>query len=275
MKPLESLAIAIRRSPLLYKADFVWGRVRPLYQKSLKTISAGGLERMINGTDLVLLTPELYNYSETYEPEVWPYILGEIEPGDAIADVGASIGLYTVAMARRTGEKGIVYAFEPDPETVNFLQRNIRLNQIDARVRVWPAAVTDKPGFVQFVDGRGTESHIAAADAEHTRPVNAVTLDSVFASDRLDILKIDVEGFEEAVLKGGPGLLEDPRRAPRAIFVEVHPYAWPAFGASSESLLSLLATYGYEVYDLSGNPIDRIDAYGEIVARKDRTTCQE
>lgn len=275
MKLLESLAIAVRRSPLLHKADFVWDRVRPLYQKSLKTFGAGGLERMINGTDLVLLIPELYNYPETYEPEVWPHILNEIEPGDVIADVGASIGLYTVAMARRTGEKGIIYAFEPDPETVNFLQRNIRLNDLEARVQVWSAAVADKPGFVQFVDGRGTESHIAAADAKHARQVEAVTLDSVFAGEQLDFLKIDVEGFEEAVLKGGSGLLSDTRRSPRAIFVEVHPYAWPTFGASSESLLGLLATHGYQVYDLSGDPVARIDAYGEIVARKDRSICQE
>lgn len=275
MRSLESAAIAIRRSPLLHKADFVWDWVRPLYGGFLKKAGSNGLERNINATDLVRLAPELYNYPEIYEPDVWPHIMDEIQPGDVIADVGASIGLYTVAMAKRTGAKGFVYAFEPDPETVQLLQRNVQLNQIEDRVQVQPAAVSNEAGIVKFEGGRGTESHIATAFTERAQSVKAVTLDDVFADVQLDILKIDVEGFEEAVLRGGSILLTDARRAPRAIFIEVHPFAWPAFASSSESILDLLGACGYEVRDLTDRPVDRIETYGEIVARKDKSKCRE
>lgn len=274
MRPFEKLAIAIRRSAVLRQAAALWNWVRPLYMQVLKRAASGGLERNINGTDLVLLTPELYSCSEIYEPQVWPEIMGSIRPGDTVADVGASIGLYTIAMAKRTGSQGHVYAFEPEPQTVLWLQSNVRLNHLDDRVQVLATVVGAEPGMVEFVDGRGSESHVATTASTTSSPesvclVQALTLDSFFADMKLDILKIDVEGYEEAVLQGGANLLKDIRRAPRIVFIEVHPFAWPGFRVSSESILTMLSGYGYQVYDLRGRPVAEIKDYGEIIARKE------
>lgn len=271
MRFFERLAITIRRSPWLNKFDSLWNLVRPLYVSYLGRVCSSGLERVINGTDLVRLSPELYTYPEIYEPDVWHHILNEIQSGDVIADVGASVGLYTIAMAKRTGVEGFVYAFEPDPETVQFLQRNVQLNLIEDRVRVWPAAVTNQSGVVQFLDGRGSESRIIITGTERARPVEAVKLDDAFADVALDILKIDVEGFEEAVLQGGALLLKDNQRAPRAIFIEVHPFAWQAIGSSAENILHQLKDSGYKVLDLNNHPVEKISQYGKIIARKDRS----
>ena len=96
--------------------------------------------------------------------------------------------------------------------------------------------------------------------------VQCVTLDDVFKRERLDILKIDVEGYEERVIRGGRRLLGDRARGPRTIFIEVHPYAWSQTDTTSASLLSLLAHLGYRVEDISGQPVTQISGYGEIVA---------
>jgi hypothetical protein len=95
-----------------------------------------------------------------------------------------------------------------------------------------------------------------------------VRLDSIFEDRPVDLLKVDVEGFEERVLAGATRLLNDAARAPRQVFIEVHPYAWPAFGTSSDSLLALLARCGYTACDLFDRPITRVDGYGEIVGRR-------
>jgi Methyltransferase FkbM domain len=89
----------------------------------------------------------------------------------------------------------------------------------------------------------------------------------MFAGDRVNILKIDVEGYEEMVLRGAHDLLRSPERRPRAIFIEVHPYAWQPLGTNGKSLLNLLSAAGYQMKTVQGAPVQAIDHYGEIVAR--------
>lgn len=235
--------------------------------KVLAKVASGGLERHINGTDRILIDPGLYSMPETYEPEVWPHIMAALRPGDVVADVGASLGLYTLAIAKRIGPQGYVYAFEPDLESVGWLRRNVRLNHLENNVRMVSTVVAEESKTVGFVDGRGSESHVLrSSSGDGIRSVDAITLDEVFANSRLDILKIDVEGYEEAVLRGGRHLLSDATRAPRAIFIEVHPFAWSTFNFSSKTLLDLLTGFGYAIFDLHGNSVADVKDYGEIVA---------
>ena len=77
---------------------------------------------------------------------------------------------------------------------------------------------------------------------------------------------MDVEGFEEDVLRGAEQLLSDEARAPRLIYIEAHPYNWHLCGTTSESLLGQLQRHGYRVEHLDGTPVTRIENYGEIVA---------
>jgi hypothetical protein len=95
-----------------------------------------------------------------------------------------------------------------------------------------------------------------------------VCLDSVFADEPVDLLKIDVEGYELHVLRGAAGLLNDANRAPRAVFVEVHPSAWEGFGVTDRSFLEELWQAGYRVSDLAGNDVSEITEHGAIVAQR-------
>jgi FkbM family methyltransferase len=206
--------------------------------------------------------------AESYEPEVWRHLMAQVQPGDTVADVGAFIGLYTVALAKRVGTSGAVISFEPNPENFHISKAHVELNGVSQQVELRQAAVGAEDGMVPFEAGGGSTARIRLHSASDTQMVQCVRLDTMFAAKRLDLLKIDVEGYEEIVLRGATNLLMEHARGPRLIYIEAHPYAWSAVGVSSESLLNFMATCGYRVEDLNGKRLEQVDAYGEIVARK-------
>ena len=93
-----------------------------------------------------------------------------------------------------------------------------------------------------------------------------VTLDDALAGNRIDVIKIDVEGFEQQVIQGARNVLTSERGRPRAILVEVHPFAWAETGTTSASFLGLLHEMGFRVEDMQGAAVSSISEYGHIIA---------
>jgi FkbM family methyltransferase len=269
MHTAEKLVFAIRHNRHLEGAQWIWNGVRPIYDRLLSRMGRGGLKRTINGSDSILVAPRWRMIGEEYEPDVWRRLMSEVRPGDVVADVGAYVGLYTVAFAKRVAPTGQVFAFEPECANYRALKEHIDLNGVSDRVKLVQAAAAERDGFATMesnLDSSYITGVVATDTPDESAAVRCMTLDRFFAENKMDLLKIDVEGHEEKVLEGAKGLLSDPSRRPRAIFIEVHPYAWPRLGTTSESLLRLLAKFNYQVQDLSGNPIKRITQYGEVVA---------
>lgn len=265
----ERVARRIRHSRTLRNAGPLWRLARPLYRWLLVVGMRRGVERNLNGMNRIRIAPELaHGVTDVYEPDVWPVVMRAVRAGDVVADVGAYIGLYALALAQRVGPSGTVYAFEPNPHAMAVLERNLHLNPALANVRPRRCAVGSRPGMLPFVGNRESESRLVGEEVRGTTLVPVVTLDAEFAAERVDVLKIDVEGFEEHVLRGARGLLTDVGRGPRTIFVEVHPYAWPSVGTTSVSLLALLTECGYEVRGVDGLVMKEIDGYGELVAQR-------
>lgn len=268
MNWLEKTLITVRHSRALKQADWLWDGLRPLYDHTVSVAARSGLERVINGSDRLLISPRARGTPETYEPPVWASLMGEIRRGDRFVDVGAYIGLYAVAGAKRVGPTGKVWAFEPDHMNYSLCKSHLALNEVSEHALAINAAVGLSSGTISFTEGRGSESRAALANELGARDVRCVSLDDVFQRERIDILKIDVEGYEEIVLRGGENLLHDKHRSPRAIYIEMHPYAWLTLGTTSDSLLSLLRRFGYDTSTLAGQTVTSIDCYGEVVARK-------
>jgi len=141
-----------------------------------------------------------------YEPDAIAVIDSLVGEGDTCLDVGANVGALTLAMARRVGPAGRVYAFEPGPLTFPRLARNVVLNA-SLRDTVVPLqlGVADKPGTLYWneePDNRGNATLLHASGA----PVRVVSIDDHFTGAdlrRLTFVKIDVEGMEYEVLAGG------------------------------------------------------------------------
>lgn len=242
--------------------------MRPLYDRAVAHLGRKGLERVINGSDRILVSPEARDTLEKYEPEVWRALMAELRTGDTFVDVGAFIGLYAVAVGLRLKCSGRVVAFEPDRRNFSLLEQHVRLNGLEGQVELHRAAVSDKAGECRFLANGSLEARlVSSCDREQTEVVHVVTLDGVLSGQRIDILKIDLEGHEEGVLRGAQNLLRTSALRPRAVFIEVHPYAWQATGSGSAALLGLLNEAGYQVQTLEGVAVRSIERYGEIVAR--------
>ena len=192
MNILERASIAIRHAPALERADWLWDRIRPAYDRVLSTIArTRGVERVINGTDRFRLSAQSRGFiGEEYEPAVWHRVMRVVQAGDHVAEVGASMGLYALAFAGRVGATGHVTAFEPDPVSASALEANIAVNGWQDRVTVIRAAVGKSSGQVRFAAARGLESRIETrpeiCDGVITVPM--VTLEDALAGDRIDLI---------------------------------------------------------------------------------------
>ena len=268
MNLLEQLSFSLRHSQYLEGNEKLWNFLRPIYNSFLDNYCRNGLIRNINGSDQVLVSPKFRNTSEIYEPEVWNHIMKNIRLGDTVADVGAFIGLYSIAIAKRIGPNGQLFAFEPDPDNFSGLHKNVNLNKVFNIVEAVNKAVGDKDSTVYFQSGNGLQSSIQPEALSSGISIECVSLDKFFKKKKLDILKIDVEGFEEKVLIGATNLLRNRQYCPRILYIEVHPFAWPNVGTTWDSLLDFLRSHDYSVTTLDNRSPREINWWGEIIAHK-------
>lgn len=134
----------------------------------------------------------------------------EVRAGMAAADLGANIGLMTMELASLVGPGGSVHAFEPDPENAALLEKNAGMNGF-RHVRVRRAAVSNKNGTAKLYlneDHRGDHRLYDSNDGRKFTEVETVRLDDALKDlDRLDFVKMDIQGFEDRALDGMRGLL--------------------------------------------------------------------
>lgn len=174
-------------------------------------------------------------------------ISGHVHKGDCLMDIGSNFGYYSVTLANQLGGDCRVDAFEPFPDTFAKLQGNIALNSLDC-IRAHQFAIGDIPGVFHMlpVEGNtGAAYVVGGAGNEQGTAVNVKTLDQFVAEQgirRLDFVKIDVEGYEYAVLEGGRqtfGTLHPP------IMIEVCPENLARQNKSVDELMAKLREYGY------------------------------
>ncbi|MEO8482596.1 MAG: FkbM family methyltransferase [Acidobacteriota bacterium] len=178
-----------------------------------------------------------------------------VAAGDVVVDGGAHLGIYALHLAQRLGASGRVYAFEPHPETRALLEQAVAANGFSARLVVSSAALGDAPGAGVLRTSRrcGAYAHASleragapASRAERLIPVDVVRLDVAAIEGRVALIKLDVEGAEFLAVRGGLGLI---RRDRPAILCELGDEQLARVsGASSESLMAMLAAVGYSAH---------------------------
>jgi FkbM family methyltransferase len=199
-----------------------------------------------------------------------------------VADVGANQGLYSLWLAR-VATDGHIYAFEPDPQLFQCLESNIRNNRL-ANISTMQAAVSNRSGTLAFAANelnRGDNRVRSNPDATSSgAQVAAVTIDEIFGSSRLDLLKIDVQGFEIEVLLGAQKTLTS--NPDLTIAFEYWPYGLRQNDRQPGELLELLQEAGFSIAMLGRNgrlnslPQDvlgweRATQYCNLIASRQRT----
>lgn len=131
-----------------------------------------------------------------------------LRPGSLFVDVGSNVGAYTVLASRVCGASSI--AIEPDSEARQALQRNVDSNRIRPLVEVVPVAVGATDGEVRFTEGLDTVNRVVTDETCASRTVPMRSLDSIVGAEAPVLIKIDVEGYEEQVVRGAERTLAKP-----------------------------------------------------------------
>jgi FkbM family methyltransferase len=245
---------------------------------SMIAVRGGALDRwakLRDGSALHLSLEEavfrhLYFFGH-YEERVTDLMLHVVRPGQLWLDVGANVGMFSILLGRRIGPTGAVHAFEPNPSMAEHLRLSLQRNQL-SNIYLHECALGDQPGEAQLhlprrpddADGGSGRGSLLPQEDVHDRvaiTVNVSTLDAELADEHRPIfgMKIDVEGFESAVLGSASRLFRD--RPPRVIFSEVTHR--PEALSRPADLIAKYASLGYVAFRTdpfmpycSGEPLD-------------------
>jgi FkbM family methyltransferase len=135
------------------------------------------------------------------------FLAGRLKPGMSVVDIGANYGYYTLLFGGSVGSEGKVIAVEPNPNVAAVLQENVDLNGFAGFTEVHRLALSDRDGQGRFFVPVGEPKNGLLADYEIGREgevltVPMTTLDALLDGRRIDIVKIDAEGGEPAILTG-------------------------------------------------------------------------
>ena len=191
-----------------------------------------------------------------YEPETIKLLPDHLDSGAVFVDVGANIGAFTVLASKKVGSGGKVIAIEPSPRIFPYLEKNISLNHL-SNVRTKQCAACDLDAqqlrfYEAPVDHFGMGS-LAPQFHEASVSVAAQTLDHILAEEKIkhvNILKVDVEGFEAAVFKGARQLLTG--KNPPLIVFELCDWAEARVPKGKVGdAQQVLKEWGYQIWSLS------------------------
>ena len=220
-----------------------------------KRLEAHGFSILVDERDYALAKPILV--AERYEPHVTSALLAELREDTVFLDVGANIGFFTLLVAARC-PAGHVYSIEPDPDNARLLAASVALNGFGERVTVHACAASDEDGVLTLSD-LGNARNLGARFTSKQREtlgrhvhgpapkfleVRAARLDRLIDVPKLDLVKMDIEGFEPVALRGMDGLLRKHRPV---IVMEFAPGTIRDIaGEDPEAVLRQLAAAGYE-----------------------------
>jgi len=197
-----------------------------------------------------------------YEPNVLPVFLDALRQGDYVLDVGANIGIFTLLAAKRIGSQGRVYAFEPVARNVQSLCAGIIGNGF-TNIALIPVAASDRAGAVSMHPTDNSSNGIVDVrtldpDDAAMAPINRI--DSLLHGiERLDVIKIDIEGFEPRAWRGIRALVV---RFKPLIFSEFNPVAiGNTLGLDPREYLC-------DLLEVASAPIEVLHRDGSVVACK-------
>ncbi len=203
-------------------------------------------------------------FHKVWEPKITQLVKEIIKKDQIVIDVGANIGYFTTLFSKLVGTTGKVYAFEPAPINFEILQRNILLNNLKNTLIYQAAAsnVSDTQDLYlstwNFGDNRLFGKPRDERDLEREKiKVDTIRLDETI-QDKINLIKIDVQGFEWQVIDGAKKLIDDNNDI--KIIFEFTPQLLKLNGVKPEDLLYRLLEMNFNIYDIgAGNNLINYD----------------
>lgn len=171
------------------------------------------------------------------------FLLHVLRRGELFVDVGANVGSFSILAGAVVGARGC--AVEPVPATFHRLVENMRINHIEDAVECVNAGVGSASGVLRFSSDMDVGNR-ALADGEQRAggiEVPATTLDALLAGRSPCLVKIDVEGYESAVIAGAGATLRDP--ALLAVIMELNG-SGAKYGFDEAKLFEAMVAHGFQ-----------------------------
>lgn len=232
------------------------GRLMGRAERRWVTVTSGARFRLDLDDSL---QEQLFVYGEYSGPEI-ERLVRNLRPGDVFVDVGANIGLFSVEVGRHVGSGGRVVAIEPASDSARLASENVAINELQDVVEVHEFALGETEDqltlFAPADDPRDAgRRSLLAADGAAVGTVAVRSLDGLVASGGLALpevhaIKIDVEGYEMAALRGMKATIEGCR--PRIVLVETVAANLVRAGNEVVEIDQLMTSYGYR--RLPGDP---------------------
>ena len=192
---------------------------------------------------------------QPYEHNEIEFVQGFLKKNNVFMDIGANFGLYSIIAAKLVGEEGKVISIEPEPGNLKRLKRNVIFNRIS--IHIIPLALGETEGLTEFYScSQAAYSGLKVSDVpgEITKiVVPQTTLDDLhvqFEWTKIDLIKMDVEGAELLVLKGGKDLISKSRPV---ILMEFSDKRTKAYGYSCSEVYQWLRNCDYEFFEFRTN----------------------
>lgn len=198
----------------------------------------------------------MYNYIVDWEEFL--FIHYYLRKNSIVFDIGANMGFYSIWMSRSVCELGKIHSFEPNTENFNRLSHNILVNQFNGQFIPNKLAVSSKNGKMKMTNGFDGENHLVDSNfGGSSSIIDVVCLDyycNQHKINKIDFIKIDVEGFELDVLKGGINQLT--KKNIDVIQLELNGTLINS-GSTKQDLISFVEEIGYQfcIYDFKINKI--------------------
>jgi FkbM family methyltransferase len=179
-----------------------------------------------------------------------------LRDNDVVLDIGANIGNIGIRAATLF-DNCRVYLIEPHPKIFEYLGDNIRLNKLNNAFPINCALGSDNDGSVYFSDGISDDLNAVKFDSENAINVEIRTLDSLFIEPKIDFIKVDVEGFELEVFKGGVKLLS----VTNCVMFESWDKHFKKYGTNSFEVMSFLRNLGFEIYKWDDSKLIKLNNF--------------
>ena len=184
-----------------------------------------------------------------FQDEAHEYLFSKIASHDVVLDVGANKCILTSLLSNQVGKKGKVYSFEANPDSYALCKQLLCQNHNWLKnCELIGKGCGSEPGIMQMArtssNNTGMDRLVAVNSEESLgKDVEVVRLDDELASlDRIDLIKIDTEGFEFEVLKGASSILE--KFKPK-LFVELDSHNLERYSANVQMIIDFLKPFGY------------------------------
>ncbi len=222
-------------------------------------------------SDIGDLTPSL-RHRGVYDPVMTSTVLGLVEEDMYCVDIGANIGYFTLLLSKLVGEEGYVRAYEPETKNYDLLLKNLALNKVSNVTPIQEGVYSRASSKLLYVSKgyygshslrRGTNKEPLGLDIEL---VELDSLDSQMGNQKVDFVKVDVQGAEMEVLQGMSNVID---KNPYIIMIwEYLPLGLKRFDCEPIDFLRKLKEYGFSFWDLDEKKKSRIPIDTEELVKK-------